>query len=499
MGIVKKDSIKITFISYIGAAIGYLNKILLFPNFLSPEQVGLTNILVSIAAIYAQFSAMGMVNVTLRFFPFYRNKAKSHNGFLFWTALIVSIGFTVLTFFFLLFDDQIVEFYSKRSELLVQYYLYLIPLGFATLFYSLFDNYLRSLYKTVIPTVVYDIGLRSLVTVSILLYAFNVVNFHYFVLIYIFFHCIPVLVLLVYVGFLKQLFIKPVAAQTSRRLRRIIFNYGLISFISNMSNVLLANIDALMIAGMVSLHQTGIFTTVAFISTIMLIPYRALLKVSSPLVADYWKTRNMTKMQELYTKVSLVNLIIGIFFFIILWVNLHNIFGFMPKEYSGGRMVFLFLSIGRLFDMASGLNGVILVTSKKYRYDLIFTVLLILLAIFSNIYFIPKYGMNGAAIATFITLISYNLMRLAFVRLAYKIQPFTLRFLWIVLIGSGTIFLIDQINYMYNIYIDLLVRIGLCVFLFVLPVLLFKWSSDVNNFVKEFLPKLRLGFLNKYL
>ena len=38
MGIVKRDSITITVLSYVGAVVGYVNKILLFPNFLSEEQ-----------------------------------------------------------------------------------------------------------------------------------------------------------------------------------------------------------------------------------------------------------------------------------------------------------------------------------------------------------------------------------------------------------------------------------------------------------------------------
>ena len=53
MGIVKRDSIAITVLSYVGVVVGYVNKILLFPNFLSEEQVGLTSILVSLAVMYA--------------------------------------------------------------------------------------------------------------------------------------------------------------------------------------------------------------------------------------------------------------------------------------------------------------------------------------------------------------------------------------------------------------------------------------------------------------
>jgi len=72
VGIVKRNSITITILSYLGIVVGYVNKILLFPNFLSEEQVGLANILVSMAVMYAQFSAMGINSTIVKFFPFFR-------------------------------------------------------------------------------------------------------------------------------------------------------------------------------------------------------------------------------------------------------------------------------------------------------------------------------------------------------------------------------------------------------------------------------------------
>ena len=54
MGIVKRDSIAITILSYIGVVVGYVNKILLFPNFLSEEQVGLTSICLLYTSLWLQ-------------------------------------------------------------------------------------------------------------------------------------------------------------------------------------------------------------------------------------------------------------------------------------------------------------------------------------------------------------------------------------------------------------------------------------------------------------
>ena len=103
MGIVKRNSITITILSYLGIVVGYVNKILLFPNFLSEEQVGLANILVSMAVMYAQFSAMGINSTIVKFFPFFRTPDRRHNGFFFWTALGVSLGFVLFTTLFLIF------------------------------------------------------------------------------------------------------------------------------------------------------------------------------------------------------------------------------------------------------------------------------------------------------------------------------------------------------------------------------------------------------------
>ena len=116
MGIVKRNSITITILSYLGIVVGYVNKILLFPNFLSEEQVGLANILVSMAVMYAQFSAMGINSTIVKFFPFFRTPDRRHNGFFFWTALGVSLGFVLFTTLFLIFREPVTEYYAQSRR-----------------------------------------------------------------------------------------------------------------------------------------------------------------------------------------------------------------------------------------------------------------------------------------------------------------------------------------------------------------------------------------------
>jgi len=500
MGIVQRDGFKLTIVSYIGLILGYVNKVLLFPNFLDTEQVGLANIMINISVIYAQFSALGLSGITLRFFPFFRDKEKEHHGFLFWASLLMTLGFLFTTLCFIAFKPWVVLHYSKDSKLLVDYYYYIIPLGFSMVFFGLYDGYLRSLLKTVVPSFINEVFLRLLITLSISLYALKLVSFPQFVMIYVGVNCSVAVALLVYTAFLRQLFLKPLFSPRIRKFSKHMFGFGLFSILGSAGNALIANVDALMIAALMGgqfingtkvggMYFVGIYTTVFFFTTVMLIPYRSILKITSPLVAQFWKERDMKGMEKLYKQVTAVCLVIGTLVFLGIWADFDDIFSFMPKQFSSGKYVFLFLSLGRLFDMATGLNGVITITSKKYKYDLFFTAFLVLFTIGLNYLFIKVYGlgMNGAAIATMITMIAYNVLRLLFVNHFFGIQPFEKSNFWVILLGLACFALNVFLPFMQNVLVDMVVRSVLLGFCFMGPILFFRIAPDVNDFIIKFL------------
>ena len=153
----------------------------------------------------------------------------------------------------------------------------------------------------------------------------------------------------------------------------------------------------------------------------------------------------MIAMEDIYKKVSSVSLVIGLGSFMILWLNIDYLFSFLKSEFQDGIWVFFFLMMGRLLDMFFGLNGSIFATSKKYKYDLAFTIVLILSVFALNLYLIPIYGIIGAAISTGCALVFYNLGRLLFVYFVFKLNPFSLRQLPIILIALGVLFLGNDI------------------------------------------------------
>jgi O-antigen/teichoic acid export membrane protein len=56
---------------------------------------------------------------------------------------------------------------------------------------------------------------------------------------------------------------------------------------------------------------------------------------------------------------------------------------------------------------------------------LIFGVILMVLTVILNMIFIPIYGINGSAFATFIAILVYNTIKIIFVKQKFKMLPFT--------------------------------------------------------------------------
>jgi hypothetical protein len=153
MGIVQKDAFRTMLISYIGIILGYLNKGFLFLLILSTEQIGLINLIVSIGLLFAQFSNLGAIYTTWKFFPFFRNKEKNHHGFLPLILIIVLIGILICLLTTIAFKPQITDLYAEKSPIFNGYYYWFIPIGISTVLYMIFEIYLRGFYKNIVAVI----------------------------------------------------------------------------------------------------------------------------------------------------------------------------------------------------------------------------------------------------------------------------------------------------------------------------------------------------------
>ena len=491
MGIIIKQSIQNTIISYSGIMLGFISTILLFPNILTADQYGLTRVLLSVALVSSQFSQLGMNNVIIRFFPYYQRSKQSRHRLLTLAFLIPLAGFLLFLILFFIFRDPLITYYSGRSELIVDFHLYLIPLVFAILFFEVLNSYVRALKDSITGSLINEVMVRLLVIALLVLHFFGWFSFREFMMIFTAIYTIQPVCIIVYLVIKKELsFTNPFRKET-RRLFKGMSVYGVYSLLGGFAGLLIGNIDIIMISAMMELNSTAVYAIAFYIGSVIAIPQRSIGKIATPVLADLIKNKQFGQVETLYKRTALNQLVAGALVFIGIWGNLHNITYLLPDEYAGIYWVVVVVGLAKLINMANGVNGYIIINSRFYRYDLYTNILLLILTIITNLLLIPVFGIVGAALATAISILIYNFIKFVIVWIKLDMQPFQWNAAAILVIAAVCLFVSEQIPYMLNFYIDVIVRSLIISTLFITAVLSFRLSDDFQNLANESLRRLK--------
>jgi len=485
MGLILRQSFANTIYSYIGALIGFVNVIWLFPYVLEAEQFGLTRVMISIGIIGAQVASLGMGNVTIRFFPLFRNPGRRHFGFLFFAVTVPLAGYLLLSLLGWIFQSPVIQFYADDSALFGDYYLLLFPLLLFILYFHILESYIRSLFDTVVATFFQDILLRLFQTAVVLIYYFGYIPFGMFMWMFVGTFGLQTLLMLLYIGFKKQLFVIPDFSILTRPRIKSMAEYAAYAFLGSVTAMTLGNIDMLMVGGMTNLAQTAVYAVSLYLATMIKIPSKALMKISQPLIAEAQYKKDMKTISEIYTKSSITQMLVGGVIFIIIGVNLSHVYQFLPEEYHAGAYVFLFIGLAKMIDMTAGLNAAIIRTSNWYRFDLYATLLLVLLTIITNLIFIPIFGITGAAMATALSVLVHNVVYVIYVQVRLGIHPFSKKNL------SGIAVLITALLVAWGIpefpvwLIDLIFRAAVSVAIVTVGIFVLDLSEDLQDFIRQ--------------
>ncbi|MCC2545240.1 polysaccharide biosynthesis C-terminal domain-containing protein [Hymenobacter sp. BT175] len=488
MGIVQRQGLRNTIISYLGLGLGFVNTAFILPRLLAPDQVGLTRVLVSIATIYAQLAAFGFANTGVRFFPYFRNRENGHHGFLPLLLGLPLLGFAVVTLGFWLGRPLIMGQYAKDAALLGPYYGWVIALALFTLLYNLQDAYLRALYHSAFSSFMQEIVLRVLIVGAALLFGQGLISFHAFVLAYIGAYSVISLLLTLYLLRIGELHLKPNGEALRVRPLGELLGFGGFALLSNLSGTIIGSIDALMVGSRLGLAAAGIYSIAFFISTALSIPFRSLYKIAFPLLADYWKENAMGKMADFYQRTTRLNTAVGCWLALGIGLNLDFIYSLMKPEYAAGATSVILLLLGRLIDGITGVNGLIVVTSPRYRYDLFFNLSLALTTVLMNLLLIPPFGLTGAALATLLAMTSINLARTWFVWHSYRLQPFDRTIPLLVLAAAAAGGAAWWMPPVHSVFVTMLLRSAVLTGLYGSAVLGLKLLPEAQTLVNRIIP-----------
>jgi O-antigen/teichoic acid export membrane protein len=250
--------------------------------------------------------------------------------------------------------------------------------------------------------------------------------------------------------------------------------------ISGFSTIAMLNIDKYMVNHFLDLNATGIYSISFFFGYMILIPGKAMRRISTAIITDAFKQDNKAKVRQVYYKTTISMLLIGMILFVFLWANIDNIFRILPEAYESGRWVMFFIAIAFILNLASGLSNQIMLYSDYYRLHSITMIFSIVLIVILNVVLIPLLGITGAALATTLTYLLTGVFRWLFIWSRFGLQPFGMKHL-VVVMGSVLILMLSKLIPELTLIPDLIIRSGfiaLCFLLFI------KYSNVDPDFKK---------------
>ncbi|NNE32220.1 MAG: oligosaccharide flippase family protein [Winogradskyella sp.] len=482
MGIVLNQSFKNTISTYIGFGIGAINALFLYTNFLSDQYYGLVAFLLSTATIMMPLMAFGVHNAIIKFYSTFKSK-NSINSFLtlmLFLPLVFIIPATVIGH---MSYDAISEFLSNNNPIIEGYVWYIFVLAVTMAYFEIFFAWSKVQMQTVFGTIMKEIFHRLMIMMALFCVFAKWLDVHQFIIVLVIIYALRMLLMMCYAFSIRL----PKLKYQKLDNFNAILKYALLIIIAGSVAMLILDIDKFMIGKLLKIEQVAYYSVAIFIATVIAVPQRAMHQIMMPLTAKFLNEKNINALEDLYKRSSLNLLVVSGFIFLLIIININQLYKILPHEFAGGLSVVVVVSIAKLYDNGMGNNNAILFNSDYYRMVLFFGVMLGVMAIVLNAIFIPLYGIEGSAFATFLAIAIYNSIKLIFVRSKFKMQPFsprTVKILLLIIIVSSTFYYWE---FTFHPIINIIIKSILVCVVYVVLVFKLEISEDITYEIKRYL------------
>ena len=423
MGIVLKQSFKNTLIIYFAFLIGGVNTIIFYPEFLGSKFYGLVVYLLSTSNIIMPFLAFGAHFTMVKFFSSYETKEQKDRflSSLIFLPLIIALP---LGFLWDYMHELIMSRVSEGNKNIESYTFSIYIITVCCAYFEFFYSWTKVQLNTVFGNVLKELWNRAVVMillVAVFLEWITKIEFIYYLTAA---YILRTLVMMVYAF---KVYLPKFHFKLPDNFSEII-KYSAYIILAGSAGAILLDIDKNMIPGKDTIEKVAYYTVAVFMGSFIEAPSRAMTQILQPLTSKSLNDSDIVEVENLYKKSSINLFLVDGLFFLLVNCGVHELFKLMPeKGYAGGEFVVLMISLAKLYTMFLGNNGAIISNSKFYRITLPVGVGMALSVYFLNklFYFELDFGTDGLAMATLITILFFNTVKLFFVKSKFSITPFT--------------------------------------------------------------------------
>ncbi len=189
-----------------------------------------------------------------------------------------------------------------------------------------------------------------------------------------------------------------------RPMSGLLLTFGIPVILTDIGDKVISYIDTLMLTYFRSLAEVGIYNVVLPTAMTLLFIASSTVPIIYPIVSELWARKEVAKLKEgiklmhKYLFLAAIPLILAVATFASPFLRF-----FFGQEYISGTIAFQILLIGVLFFIVAAVNHAVI---SAIGYPKIVTKIIFAAAAVnagSNLFLIPRFGIEGAAVATFLS------------------------------------------------------------------------------------------------
>ena len=483
MGIVLKQSFMNTLILFLGFAIGGINVLFLFTHFLHEDYFGLITFLLSTANIILPLLVFGMQHTVIKFYSSYKTKIEQ-DSFLISTIFLPLLIIIPLGIIGVYLYDTIANWISLENILIKEYtsliFITAIFMGYFEVFYS----WTKVKFNSVFGNFVKEIFAR--ICTSLLLFAvyFKWLTNEEFIYAIVIVYGLRALIMKLYAFYVCR---PAILFKIPSNLKEIL-SFSFYIIVAGSAAGILLEIDKFMIPQMEKIAEVAYYSVGIYIASVIAIPTRAMQHITSPITAKDMNENKLEDVEKLYKQTSINLLVIGGLFFLLINLNISDLYELINKpQFSKGIWIVFIISLAKVVELSLGTGNAILVNSKYYKIFFYLSLAMAISVILLNKWLINLIGINGAALATLIVVVFYSIFKIIYIKTKLKIQPFS----WQTIKTLGVIVAVFGLFYFWNFsfhpIFNIVLKSSILVVLYFVLIKKLQISKDINSLISKYL------------
>lgn len=494
MGIVIRQSIKSVIITLGGVLLGGLIAVL-STRFFPKNEYGFRENLIKVSVWTSYLAIFGFNYTILIFGQKYPPGHRKRSSFLAITGMLpLAISLLVSTIFFI-GEPYLYQIYSGPDAAMMHRYIWLFPiLTLMTSAISWMEGYLQSMHKTAIQNLAREIIARVIYIALIILFALRVIDFHTFIWWYVVLYIVPFLFLL-YIAVKNPGFsFKYTKGDFSKSEIKEIFRFSGYHMLTAASTVLILQLDVFLLGPLGGFEQVAVYSLATLAISMLRNPTRVIGLAATPAFTKSYNEGNMTELKDLFSRSSVNMQIIGVGMFALVYINVENIQDIVALIKGGFgeiKLLIMILMIGQLVDMVTGLNYELIGVTRYFRFNFWIALALMVVVFILNYFMIRAFGIYGAAWATTIGLVLFNIAKTIFLWRKLDMQPFGKTAIPVFIVGALAGIIAWVIPYLGNAFVDAIVRSAVFAILMWLGLYRAKASPELNEVTNNLIHKRR--------